>query len=63
MPQTPVVDPDRCTGCRRCEVSCVYDAIRVEDDLMAHADAERCYGCGLCRDVCPVQAIRFAYFD
>ena len=62
-PQMPIVDPDLCTGCKRCEVSCVYDAIHVGDDKLAHTDADRCYGCGLCRDVCPVQAIRFAYFD
>ncbi len=62
-PQMPIIDLDRCTGCKRCEVSCVYDAIHVGDDKLAHADADRCYGCGLCRDSCPVQAIRFAYFD
>jgi dihydroorotate dehydrogenase subfamily 1 len=62
-PRTPIIDPDRCTGCKRCEVSCVYDAIHVGDDKLAHADEARCYGCGLCRDVCPTRAIRFAYFD
>jgi len=62
-PQLPIIDPDRCTGCKRCEVSCVYDAIHVGEDKLAHADAAKCYGCGLCRDVCSVQAIRFAYFE
>lgn len=62
-PQPPIIDLDRCTGCKRCEVSCVYDAIHVGDDKLARADEAKCYGCGLCRDVCPVQAIRFAYFE
>ncbi len=62
-PQPPLIDLQRCTGCRRCEVSCVYEAIHVAEDKLAHADAGRCYGCGLCRDVCPPKAIRFAYFD
>jgi len=62
-PQPPVINPDRCTGCKRCEVSCVYDAIHVDDDKLAHVDEARCYGCGLCRDVCPVRAIRLTYFD
>jgi dihydroorotate dehydrogenase subfamily 1 len=61
-PQMPIIDLDVCTGCKRCEVSCVYDAIHVADDKLAYADENKCYGCGLCRDVCPVGAIRFAYF-
>jgi dihydroorotate dehydrogenase subfamily 1 len=62
-PQPPIIDPHRCTGCRQCEVSCVYEAIHVADDKLAHADLSKCYGCGLCRDVCALRAIRFAYFD
>jgi dihydroorotate dehydrogenase subfamily 1 len=62
-PQPPIIDPYRCTGCRKCEVSCVYAAIHVAEDKLAHADVSRCYGCGLCRDACAVRAIRFAYFD
>jgi len=62
-PQTPIVDPDLCTGCGECEVSCVYEAIEVGSDGVAEADETRCYGCGLCRDVCRFGAIRFAYFD
>jgi dihydroorotate dehydrogenase (fumarate) len=62
-PQTPIVDPDLCTGCGDCGGVCVYDAIHVGVLGIAEPDQEACYGCGVCRDVCPVQAIRFAYYD
>ena len=62
-PQPPVIDLDACTGCKRCEISCVYDAIHVWEDKKAHVDVENCYGCGLCRDVCNYRAIRLTYFD
>jgi ferredoxin len=62
-PQPPIVDPDLCTGCGECEVSCVYEAIEVGSDGVAEADVELCYGCGLCRDVCRFGAIRFAYYQ
>lgn len=61
-PRPPIVDPDVCTGCRRCEVSCVYDAIHVDEGGLAVPDRAACYGCGLCASVCPVAAIRFTYF-
>ena len=63
QPQTPLISAELCTGCRRCEPSCVYEAIHVGADRLAHADPALCYGCGLCRDVCPSRAIRFGYFD
>ncbi len=62
-PQTPIINAGACTGCKRCETSCVYEAIHVGVDRLAHVDAALCYGCGLCRDMCPSRAIRFAYFD
>jgi dihydropyrimidine dehydrogenase (NAD+) subunit PreA len=62
-PQPPVIDFDLCTGCKRCEVSCVYDAIHVLEDKKAHVDISKCYGCGLCRDMCNYHAVHLTYFD
>lgn len=62
-PQMPIVDADLCIACGECEISCVYDAIHVNDEDVAEPDQTKCYGCGVCRDACPVLAIRFAYYD
>ena len=42
----PVVDNDKCIKCGQCRVSCVYDAITIEDVLKI--DEDKCFGCGLC---------------
>ncbi|NLE43424.1 MAG: 4Fe-4S binding protein [Chloroflexi bacterium] len=52
----PDLDVETCTGCGRCEVSCVYDAIHVVSKK-AVLSRERCAGCGLCVTRCPVRAL------
>jgi dihydroorotate dehydrogenase (NAD+) catalytic subunit len=53
----PLLDLALCTGCRLCEISCAYDAIRVVEKR-AVLDAERCTGCGLCVSRCRPRALR-----
>jgi dihydroorotate dehydrogenase (NAD+) catalytic subunit len=47
----PILDVEKCTGCGLCELSCVYQAIRVVDKK-AVLDESLCYGCGLCVTRC-----------
>lgn len=53
---TPVVDPQKCTGCRRCAEVCAYHAIAVlgKEVLVFN---ELCHGCGSCTLNCPEKAI------
>ena len=53
---TPVVDQDKCSGCRRCAEVCAYHAIAVlgKEVLVFN---ELCHGCGSCTFNCPEQAI------
>ncbi|MDB2109205.1 MULTISPECIES: 4Fe-4S binding protein [Clostridium] len=55
----PVVDNDKCIKCGQCRVSCVYDAITIEEVLKI--DEDKCFGCGLCVTRCPKGALTIQY--
>jgi len=50
-----VIDPDRCTGCMRCEWVCKSSCINVAG---RYVDNSRCIRCFNCTDVCVEDAIR-----
>ncbi|MGQ9627298.1 MAG: 4Fe-4S dicluster domain-containing protein [Anaerolineae bacterium] len=53
----PVLDVEKCTGCRLCEISCVYQAIKVVEGK-AFLEESLCYGCGLCVTRCQPGALK-----
>lgn len=55
----PVVNQDKCVKCGQCKVSCVYEAITIEDKLVI--DNSKCFGCGLCVTKCLKQALAIEY--
>ncbi len=52
----PVVDSEKCTGCRMCWVYCPEHCIEMVDDKSV-IEYAYCKGCGICVEECPVGAI------
>lgn len=57
----PMIDPDKCRGCRRCLQECannglLFDAERRKMTIVS----ENCVGCGRCVGACNFDAISFA---
>lgn len=54
----PVIDQEKCTGCRTCQRFCTVDAIHFEDKK-CHVDPGLCTECYVClrMEVCPENAI------
>ena len=45
-----------CIGCKRCEKTCQYDAVHVENGF-ARIDPDKCTRCGECAKNCPCGCI------
>jgi heterodisulfide reductase subunit A2 len=57
-PARSVVDPDRCGGCRLCQLACPYKAMDFdEEQRVAQVQEMLCRGCGACAAACPSSAI------
>ena len=52
----PILDEDKCIGCRECLSVCSYDAIHFEDGKPI-IDVDKCTGCGECAQICPTGAL------
>jgi Fe-S-cluster-containing dehydrogenase component len=64
-----IIDPEKCTGCKKCQEACVYEAIYFNDELNI---AQKCTGCAhlidndrppRCAEICPTDAITFGDLD
>jgi len=55
----PVIDMEKCLGCKNCWLYCPETAIKWTDENQPEIDWRKCKGCGICVNECPVQAIEF----
>jgi heterodisulfide reductase subunit A len=57
------IDPERCSGCRICNILCPYSAIIFHEDRKeSEVLTALCQGCGTCVAACPSAAISGAHF-
>ena len=52
----PVVNTEKCTGCRQCYLYCPDGTISVQNGK-AEIDYDFCKGCGICSKICKLNAI------
>jgi NAD-dependent dihydropyrimidine dehydrogenase PreA subunit len=57
------IDPQTCTGCGLCLLSCPVDVIRMDPDLnkAVVAYGNDCHVCYLCEDDCPEKSINLSH--
>jgi len=60
---TAVIDEEKCSGCRICNLLCPYSAISfIEDKKVSRVNEALCKGCGTCVAACPSSAITQKHF-
>ena len=60
---TAVIDEEKCSGCRICNLLCPYSAISyIEDEKVSRINEALCKGCGTCVAACPSGAITHKQF-
>ncbi len=58
-----VIDEEKCSGCRICNLLCPYNAISfIEDKKVSRINEALCKGCGTCVASCPSSVISHQHF-
>lgn len=57
MPNSVLIDRDKCTGCRVCAEVCPVNVFDIIDKKSVARRVSKCMGCQLCEVECPVAAI------
>jgi heterodisulfide reductase subunit A len=58
-----LIDEEKCSGCRICNLLCPYNAIDfIEKDEVSRINEALCKGCGTCVAACPSAAITHKHF-
>ncbi|MCH5348535.1 MAG: 4Fe-4S binding protein [Oscillospiraceae bacterium] len=52
----PVIDREKCTGCRQCYLYCPDGVISIKEGK-AEIDYDFCKGCGICSKICKLNVI------
>ena len=60
MPELPVLDETRCTGCGDCTAVCPTDCLAMRGPAPWMPRPLDCVSCALCVRVCPTDALRIA---
>jgi NAD-dependent dihydropyrimidine dehydrogenase PreA subunit len=60
MPELPLLDETRCTGCTNCVAVCPTDCLEMAGGLPWLPRPLDCIACAACAEVCPVEALRLA---
>lgn len=56
----PIIRNEKCTGCRKCEIICPADAIKIKGKI-AMIEEKKCIGCGECIAFCHFNAIGISW--
>ena len=64
MQRKIAVVPEKCSGCRICNLLCPFSAITFDDvEMITEINAALCQGCGTCVAGCPSGAITGTQFS
>lgn len=57
MPEMPLIDYEKCTGCGLCVSVCYCGALVMVGNVITLIEVDECGWCTQCEAVCPVEAI------